>query len=180
MPFFDAGGGGVTFSGGEPLLHDTYLTRVLAKCKAEGIHTCIETAGNVRWPAFQHILKYTDLFLYDLKVMNPVKHRKYTGAGNSEILKNAERLCKVANVMFRMPIIPGYNNDRDNIARVASFLRKVEKPTIHLLPYNKLGEIKYPRLGKEFTIHINSTPNAVVVAKHKFRAHGIIAEIISY
>lgn len=146
--FFETSdGGGVTFSGGECLLHADYLRECLTLLKAEGIHTCIDTCGAVPREHFEKILPFSDLFLYDIKKIDPVLHKEYTGRDNVQILENLRFLCaEKKEVIIRVPLIPGYTDSEEDIRAIARFvseelhgaIRRVE-----LLPYNKLAESKY-------------------------------------
>lgn len=148
--FFEASGGGVTLSGGEVLAQSKFAAEILRLCKESGIHTAIETCGYGIWESFLPILKNTDLVLYDIKHMDSEKHRQGTGVENSIILANAIRikkeLCK--NIALRIPLIPGYNDDLENLKAVAEFVSDSLGGgiTVHLLPYHRLGESKHERL----------------------------------
>lgn len=142
-------GGGVTFSGGEAMLQLDFLEEVLSRCKALGIHTAVDTAGDVPWEHFQRILPYTDLFLYDLKCMDPETHRKFTGKENDRILANLEKLKFAGNIWIRIPCLQGVNDSEEEIRRYGSFL---ENPgnirRVELLPYHSYGENKYQMLDR--------------------------------
>lgn len=153
IPFYRNSGGGITLSGGEPLMHPDYSRDILRGCMEKGIHTCIETSGFAPWQSFLKVLDYTNLFLYDLKHMDTEEHEMATGSRNELILKNALRLSNEdVSYEFRMPLIPGYNDSRENIRQTADFLRKAGKDTIHILPYHRLGVSKYEQLGKEYKL----------------------------
>lgn len=148
-PFYRKSGGGVTFSGGEPLLQAGFLREVLKLCKAQGLHTAIDTAGNVRFESVQSVLPYTDLFLYDIKAFDRALHLLCTGTVNTRILANLQRLNdQKARIWVRLPYIPGINHGQDEIRNIAASLRNlpfVEK--VELLPYHAYGEAKYEQLG---------------------------------
>lgn len=148
--FYDASGGGVTFSGGECMLQIEFLERILMLCKQAGIHTAVDTAGNVAWESFERILPYTDLFLYDIKAMDPTVHKRCTGADNTRILENLSRLLdRGAAVWIRIPVIPGVNDSPEEMEKIKAFLRPHPKPEkVELLPYHPMGEHKYAALGK--------------------------------
>ena len=149
-PFY-GNDGGVTFTGGECMLQIDFLTALLAQCKAHGIHTAVDTAGNVPWDYFLKILPYTDLILYDIKHMDSALHQAYTGAGNRLILENFKKLLKVARVWVRIPIIGNVNDSKENFKAVADFFELHGKPEqIDLLPYHAMGEKKYSALGRSF------------------------------
>ena len=137
--------GGVTFSGGEPMLQVDFLCDILRICKGCDIHTAVDTAGAVNFTAFEKILPYCDLFLYDIKAYNNDVHKKLTGRTNELILENLTRLSKVADVWVRVPVVVGANiSEMENIAEFLSGLNIIK---CELLPYHKLGEGKYKSLG---------------------------------
>lgn len=152
--FYENSGGGVTFSGGECMLQIDFLMEILKKCKENGIHTAVDTAGHIPFESFEKILPYTDLFLYDIKIFDSEKHKKYVGVGNNLILKNLKMLFDMdAKIWIRIPIIAGINDSTEEMKKIKSFLDSVgifEK--IELLPYHAMGENKYFALGKECTI----------------------------
>lgn len=151
--FFDNSGGGVTFSGGECMLQIDILYEILKLCKENGIHTAVDTAGNVGYSYFKKILPFTDLFLYDIKSMNNEIHKKYTGVDNYLILDNLKKLIKTEKqIWIRVPIVSGVNDNIDEMLRIKDFLSEngnVQK--IELLPYHTMGENKYLALDKKLS-----------------------------
>ncbi len=150
--FYEESGGGVTFSGGEPLMQPEGLLLLLEASKMHGIHTCVDTSGYASWEQFDRILNLTDLFLFDLKNMDPELHKAYTGMDNGPILSNADKLLdKGAMLIFRIPVIPGINTSKSEVADMVRFLKeRAEKMTeVHLLPYHRIAENKYQRLKME-------------------------------
>ena len=149
--FYKNSGGGVTFSGGECMLRLDFLTEILKKCKENGIHTAIDTAGHVAYDHFERILPYTDLFLYDVKCFNSEKHKKYTGVGNNLILENLKKLLKTNKAVWvRIPIIPTVNDTEEEIQSIKEYISSCGKPEkVELLPYHAMGEHKYAAIGKE-------------------------------
>ena len=146
--FYDNSGGGVTFSGGECMLQLDFLCEILKKCKAAGIHTAVDTAGNVPWKSFEKILPFTDLFLYDIKAFGAELHRKGTGVSNELILENLKNLSGRADIIVRIPVIGGYNDNDEEIRRIADFLKQIKIIKAELLPYHAMGEHKYTALGR--------------------------------
>jgi pyruvate formate lyase activating enzyme len=147
--FYDTSGGGVTVSGGEPLLRPDFIRELFELCRGESIDTCIETCGFVDPQAFQEVLPVTDHFLFDLKLMDADAHKRYAGAPNHVILKNAVLLLNLnADVIFRQPLIPGINDSIANIEATAEFLNKQSKnrARLELMPYHRLGQSKYAAL----------------------------------
>ena len=148
--FYDNSGGGVTFSGGECMLQIDFLEEILSRCKEKGIHTAVDTAGNVAWESFERILHNTDLFLYDIKVMDELLHKQYTGVDNKLILENLVKVLNTeANVWVRIPIVPGVNDSIEEMKKIEKFFKEYGRPEkIELLPYHAMGENKYPALGR--------------------------------
>lgn len=155
--FYDESEGGVTFSGGEPLAPKSktnFLLACLAACRERGYHTAVDTCGHVPREQLIAAASRVDLFLYDLKLMDDRLHRRYTGVGNGLILDNLKALSSAgANVWVRVPLIPGINDDSENIEATAAFLSSFEVPyPVCLLPYHKVGGDKYRRLGKTYRL----------------------------
>ena len=151
--FYKRSGGGVTLSGGEPLAQSEFSGAILLLCKQAGLHTAIETSGMAKWEAFKQVLEHVDLVLYDLKHMDSLSHQKCTGVTNELILENVKRIHKeyAIPIIARIPIIPGYNADPQNIESTARFVA-TELGTdtkVNILAYHRLGETKYSRLEKE-------------------------------
>ena len=127
------------------------------KCKTAGINVAVDTAGAVPWDYFENVLPFADLFLYDVKTLDPIKHKNYVGADNALILENLIGLLdRGANVIVRVPIIPDVNDEKD-IAAIRDFLSPYPDCRIELLPYYRLGENKYAALG--LTPHIFDVPS---------------------
>lgn len=150
--FYETSEGGVTFSGGECMLQIDFLCEILEKCKENGIHTAVDTAGNVPWAYFERILKYTDLFLYDIKIFDAKKHKQYTGADNKVILDNLQKLFECgANVWIRIPVISGVNDTEEEMRKIKEFLKPYSPLKLELLCYHKMGEHKYDALNMQIT-----------------------------
>lgn len=152
--FYQTSGGGATFSGGECMLQLGFLKELLDSCKKEKIHTAVDTAGAVPWRSFEEILPYTDMFLYDVKSMNSQRHKEYTGVGNEQILENLSRLLQMQKrVWVRVPIIPGVNDTLEEMRALRAFLLANGYPEkVELLPYHRMGEMKWKALGQKATI----------------------------
>lgn len=150
--FYDNSDGGVTFSGGECMLQIDFLCEILKRCKQCGVHTAVDTAGNVRWERFEKVLPYTDLFLYDIKAFDDETHKKYVGVSNRLILENLKKLFENnANVWIRIPVIPTVNDDAEEMRKIKAFLQPFNPLKVELLPYHRMGEHKYDALGLEMT-----------------------------
>jgi pyruvate formate lyase activating enzyme len=152
--FYDQSGGGVTFSGGEPLMQPAFLLGLLDACGELDIHRTVDTAGYADADLILKVADRTDLFLYDLKHMDSETHRRYTGVPNEQILSNLKLLATHgAKIHIRIPIIPGINSDDENIERTGSFVSSL--PGVHdinILPYHSAVEGKYMRLGLEYSL----------------------------
>lgn len=178
--FYDESNGGVTFSGGEPLIYADFLKEVLHSCKVRGIHTAVDTCGHTSWENFEKILDKVDLFLYDLKMMNNEKHKKYMGVGNKLILENLKKLSdRGCNIFVRMPIIAGINDDDENINESINFISNLNILQVNLLPYHKMGMDKYKRLTMEYKLSGMEKPSDEKIAEivEKFRKVGIKVRI---
>ena len=174
------GEGGLTLSGGEPLLHYRFVTELLRAAKAEGLHTCIETCGQAPQRAVGDVLPYTDLFFFDLKHLDPEAHARLTGAHHRAILANARKLAALgAPVVFRVPIVPGANDDRGNIDRTAAFLRELGQSTVRLVPYRAYYRDKERALGRRAAIEVDASlaDARVDCAREWFAASGIAVEV---
>jgi pyruvate formate lyase activating enzyme len=155
--FYEESNGGVTFSGGEPLAHKRntdFLMACLEACKQRGYHRAVDTSGFASQDSVLAVARLTDLFLYDLKLMDDELHLKYVGVSNRPILDNLVALSQAgANVWIRIPLIPGINDDEDNLEATASFVASLDQNyPIHVLPYHKVGSDKYHRLGTDYLL----------------------------
>lgn len=153
--FYDASGGGVTVSGGEPLLQPAFVSALLQKCRSAGIHTCVETAGRVPESAVRQVLPNVDCWLYDLKLYDPRRHFEHTGHTNEAILANAAIVAASGvDVLFRIPIIPGITDDPRNLEDIAGFVQRLGgiNKRVELMPYHRLGEGKYRSLDRLYPL----------------------------
>lgn len=160
MVFYEESGGGVTFSGGEPLMQFEFIDLILKKCKEKGIHTAIDTSGYTSWNNIYNISKNVDLFLYDIKHINEDKHMKLTGVSNRQILDNLSNLAKLgSNVWIRVPIIPGINDDDENILGIGQLMNSLKLKDIFILSYHNIATEKYRKLGKTYDLSNIKTPS---------------------
>lgn len=151
--FFDESGGGVTFSGGEPLAQPEFVIAALEACKAHGISTVVDTCGFAPSETVRRVARYTDLFLYDLKLMDDTRHCNYAGVSNVLILENLALVAREhGNVIVRIPVIPGVNDDDGNIEESLRFLEDLGLRTVNLLPYHQAGVEKYNRLQAAYRL----------------------------
>jgi pyruvate formate lyase activating enzyme len=181
-PFYETSGGGVTLSGGEPLAQPEFAAAVLERCRSEGMHTCLDTSGQAAWEDFERALRWTDLVLYDFKIADPSRHRRYTGVANDLIKENLARVdARGTPIEVRMPVIPGVNDDPANIDATAAFLEPLRAiRQVTLLGYHRLGESKYRCLGR--TCRLEGTPpppqERMEEIAHRLRAAGLATAIL--
>ncbi len=152
--FYEVSGGGVTASGGEPMLQADFVAEFFRLCHEAGIHTALDTCGYAPWEAFEKVLPYTDLVLYDLKMMDFDRHRALLGGSLELILENARLIASSKPMWIRTPIIPGYTDDRSNVEAIARFIGE-ELPTVErwdLLAFNNLCVSKYRLLDRSFAL----------------------------
>lgn len=151
-PFYETSGGGLTLGGGEALMQPEAAANIFEVCHQRGINTAIETCGYTRQASLKKVAAHTDLFLFDVKHMDPLRHREVTGAGNEIILENLKfLLANRYNVRIRMPLLKGVNDSETEIRALLDFLAPFKGyrnlKGIDLLPYHKMGVNKYSRLG---------------------------------
>jgi len=179
--FMDESGGGVTFSGGEPLAHPDFLSELLSQCKRKGIHTAVDTCGFAPAEALDKIVDQVDLFLYDLKLMDEERHKKYTGQSSAIILENLSRLAhKEKKIIIRLPLVSGVNDDEANLSEMAGFLRSLKTVTeISLLPFHRMGKEKYKGLQKQNASEHLNPPSRERLEKIKsgLESHGFSVRV---
>jgi pyruvate formate lyase activating enzyme len=179
--FYEDSGGGVTFSGGEPLTQPAFLQALLTACRREGFHTAVDTCGFACTDVLLETARLADLILYDLKLMDEARHRQYTGVSNAPVLANLEALAAVHDhIWLRVPVIPGITDDDENllaIARLAATLKSVHQ--INLLPYHKIGLSKLRRLRQTYPWEGVEPPSAGQMenALRLFTDHGLVARL---
>ncbi len=190
--FYETSHGGVTLSGGEPMLQRHFSHAILTACRAEGISTAIETTASARWEHILEMLQVTDLVMMDLKHMDSDKHRAATGVRNELILANARRLAGETNkpLFFRIPVVPGVNATTEEIGAIGAFVQELtaarrescaardEQPapiTLELLPFHRMAGDKYASLGMEYQANSLNTPprDEMLVLADAARQHSI-------
>jgi pyruvate formate lyase activating enzyme len=158
-PFYETSGGGITLSGGEPLLQHQFTLALLENCHEQGIHTAIETTAHCKWEYITAVLPVTDLFMIDIKHIDSEKHRSVTGVANTLILENIRKLAQTGKpIIFRVPVIPTVNDTKPEIGSIAEFVGSLGRGRdagncvfpIDLLPFHRLAEQKYQSLGMEY------------------------------
>jgi pyruvate formate lyase activating enzyme len=152
LPFYETSQGGVTLSGGEPLLQPDFSYAILERCRAEGLHTAIETAANFPWERVAAILPVTDLVMMDVKLMDAERHKACTGVPNVRILENALRLGQEAPALIvRTPIVPGINDNAEDVAAIAQFAAQLPNLLYYeLLPFHPMASGKYDSLDMDY------------------------------
>ncbi len=154
--FYARSGGGLTVSGGEPLLQARFARRLLEAAQSRGIDTALETSGHGRWEDLEDLCQHVDQVFYDVKCIDPEKHKKGVGVGNKLILENLQRLCRRSTglrVTVRTPVIPGLNDSLEEIEAIANFVESLPGSCQYeLLPYHGFGEPKYRQLGMEYPL----------------------------
>ena len=153
-PFYDQSDGGVTLSGGEPLAQPDFIEELLTKLKKEEVHTCLDTSGYADPNVIKQVAPLTDLFLFDFKHSDPMIHQEYCGLTNELILSNLVLLAELkAEVIIRMPLIPGINNNEENLKATGLILRQINSSwPVQLLPYHQLPESKYLALDRHYAL----------------------------
>jgi len=167
IPFYDQSRGGVTFTGGEPMQQREFLEEALLACKERQIHTTVDTCGHTPWKNFSSILPLVDLFLYDVKLMDAGKHLKYTSVSNRRILDNLHKLSGArAHIIVRIPLIPGINDEDENIEMCGSFLAAIPHlDGVELMPYHEIGIAKYQALGMNYRLENTTSPTDEQIGK---------------
>lgn len=180
IPFFDESGGGVTLSGGEPLSQPEFSIELLKKCKQEGIHTAIDTCGYTNWEILEKTIPYTNLYLFDLKIMNSEIHQKYTGVGNEVIIENLFKLSKFNNnIHLRIPLVQGITDTDENINEIKSLVSRLKSlKRIDLLPYHSLAKQKYQRFyNQKYPLESLGEYPEVKANQIKLEFEGLVSEV---
>ena len=163
LPFYATSGGGVTLSGGEPLSQIDFATAFLEECKTRNLHTAVDTCGMTSWERLAAARPLTDLFLYDLKAIDAAQHRRLCGQDNASILSNARRLSAAgAQITFRAPLIPGYNDSPEDIRRLGAFMQSLPADhVLELMPYHRIGNGKYESIGMTYALQDVTPPETL-------------------
>ena len=162
--FIEESGGGITFSGGEPLMQHKFVLEALKRFRELELHTCLDTSGQTSPGVIDSVLPYTNLFLLDIKHMSEDLHKQHTGVSNRQILGNYKRILESGRaVQLRIPVIPGYNDSADELKAMRDYIvanRRDNLKRIDLLPYHKIGSSKYARFGMEYRMNGVEQPSA--------------------
>jgi pyruvate formate lyase activating enzyme len=178
--FYERTGGGVTLNGGEVMLQWEFASLLLKACREAGIHTCVESALNCATDHVEQVLEDTDLLYADIKHMDPEVHKRLTGTGNEQILKNLRRVVELGiPLVVRTPVVPGYNDDEDNIRKIGAFLRDELGGKVlqyQLLPYRKMGTEKYATLNQPYPMGDYAPPERAVWEANLLRLRDMLAD----
>ncbi len=176
MMFYEESKGGVTISGGEPLMQIDFLLELLQKCKKKDIHTTVDTSGYAAFDDFLKILPFTDLFLFDLKLIDDIEHLKFTSVPNDIILNNLHELSNTAKeLIVRIPLIPGITDTERNLNDIINFISQLKiNAKISLLPYNEMTAGKYKNLGIDYKLKnvLSQSPELLNDFVKKFHTEG--------
>lgn len=181
--FINQSKGGVTFSGGEPMLQSEFLIDVLKACREKGYHTAVDTSGYSSAENYKSIIPFTDLFLFDIKHLDETRHIEITGVSNIGILDNYRLLLESGkDIMIRFPVIPGINDDIDHLERLRHFIILTKTHSlkrINLLPFHKIGSSKYKRFNIPYRMAGVEPPSAekMKMLKEFFMETGIKVKI---
>lgn len=157
--FYRKSGGGVTLSGGEVLMQFHFALELLKQCKENYLHTAIETCGMAPWYKLEALAEYCDQILFDIKLMNEEQHLYWTGASNKIILENLAKLAQIHhNIIVRIPLVPGVNDNEQELTAIADYANSLGLHEIHLLPYHNLAKEKYRLLNKDYPLMDLTTP----------------------
>ncbi len=158
--YYQRSGGGMTLSGGECLCQPDFAAALLRAAKERGINTAIESTANAEYSQIEKLLPYLDTYLMDIKHMNSIKHKEFTGCPNERILENARKLARDAKrLVIRTPVIPTFNATVDEIRDIARYAKSIGVSEMHILPYHRLGKDKYAGLGREYTLNEIEPPS---------------------
>jgi pyruvate formate lyase activating enzyme len=164
--FYDQSSGGVTFSGGEPLMQPDFLIALLEGCRARRIHCAVDTTGLAPGGVVRRVVSLTDLFLFDVKLVDDEAHRRVTGVSNRQILANLCLLAELgARIIVRFPLIPGVNDDPDHIERLGRLVASLGLSRVDILPYHRAGSGKYAALGREYRLAETEPPTVQAQAE---------------
>ena len=167
IPFYKISGGGLTISGGEPMLQFQFTKKLLQEAKKHNLHTCLDTSGFSGYNRYAEILEYVDIFLYDIKETDKKRHKKYTGVSNERIIENLYKIDRAGGkIILRCPILPGINDRDDHFQKIAVIANKLANILeINVLPYNPLGSSKNRRIGKRYSIKRIEIPKDTLTQK---------------
>lgn len=181
--FYKNSGGGLTVSGGEPLMHSKFVRELFLEMKRFGVSTAIETCGYAPWKAIEEIVELTDTFLFDVKALDPEVHERFTGKRNELILKNLKKIAaRGANIVLRFPLIPGVNDNQSMYEGLAQLAKELNIKMVHIMPFHQMGSSKWDGMGMDYSFR-DTKPLSMDVARAAetaIAAHGIEVHIFGY
>jgi len=152
-PFYDNSNGGMTLSGGEPLFQPEFSEAILKLCREADVSTALESACMAPWLIIEGLLPLVDLWMCDVKHIDPARHKTLVGSSNEAVLENLRRLCREAPVLLRLPLVPGLNDDEEGLRALGAFVLECgPEEGMEIMPYHRLGEGKYERVRKTYTL----------------------------
>ncbi len=175
--FYEESGGGVTFSGGEPLMQAEALKELLELCSGKGYHTAIDTCGHAEPATLEMISELADLWLFDVKIIDDIRHIEYTGVSNELSLKNLESLALAGKeIIIRFPLIPGITDGMENMEEIAGRMKKLGLNRIDILPYHSIARDKYRRMGIAYKLDQLKEPAKIEISEVQdfFERHGLV------
>lgn len=178
--FYRNSGGGVTFGGGECTSQGEFLLSLLESCRSNGLHTCVDTCGCCSPEFFKKLIPLTDLFLYDVKHMDPARHKSLTGADNKLILSNLRTALETAphKVQIRMPLIPYINDSDENIQSMAAFLKEFGCATMDVMPHHFFGRNKHLSLNRPVPAFAEYSTEELQEVLARFNRFGMAAAVV--
>ena len=174
--FYKTSGGGMTISGGEPTAQPDFTLSLLKKAKEFGIHTALDTNGNLEWNSLKELLRYTDLVLYDIKSMDPEAHKGFTGIDNNRILENVKRIAEIdVEMRIRFPVIPDINDSIENLKETAKFAKSLGVEWVDILPYHAFAGQKYRLFSLDYPFPIGEgyPEEKIAEIKNLFESFGL-------
>lgn len=179
LPFYSNSGGGMTVSGGEPMAQVDFTVELLKVAKIKGIHTCLDTSGYATTSAWKKVLPHLNMVLFDIKQMDAITHKKFTGVSNELILENLKQIASKVEVRIRIPLIPGFNDTNEFIEKVGLFSKSIDIKGCDLLPFHDYAISKYIMLGREDLFYRvkHITENRIMQYKEQLEKHGLQVKI---
>lgn len=174
--FYEESGGGLTLSGGEVTMYPDFASELLHMAQNECIHTAIETCGYCRWEDLERILRYTDLVLFDIKIVDRDKFEKYIGGSSRIVLQNLQRICRMRKpVILRFPLIPGVNDDSDSLEQICMVAKENNLQQLHIMPFHQVGSAKWKGIDRNYAFedHALPTDDNIENARCFFETHGL-------
>jgi pyruvate formate lyase activating enzyme len=161
IAFYRNSGGGITLSGGEPLMQSEFAVNLLAACKKEGLHTTLDTSGYVPWEKMENVLRFVDLVLFDIKNLDCGAHKRTTGVGNKLILENLLKASKLVKIWIRIPLVANSNDSEEHIKNIAVWGKNIVAERISLLPYHEGGKAKSEQIGRSYEFSGGKAPSDI-------------------